>query len=399
MTTTPNTSVARDLPVADWVDPAEMTSDPYPTYERLRKESPVAWVPAINKVVFSSYAGCTYVENHPEIFSSDVNAAAMVKALGGRPLIRKDDPEHAAERKPMNRPLRPKNIMESWNSMFEANANHYVDRLEDIGPGADLNTHFAAPLAAKNLIDMLGMEGVDPLDMARWSADFIAGSGNVLDNQDIWDRCDRSRTECDAALDETISRLRSKPDASITSAMLEGGLSEDSVKNNAKLTISGGINEPQHMITNLVYELSRHPDVLAAAQQDEKLWDKLFTEGARKYTPIGMITRETIADGEFDGIHIPAGTQIGAILASANRDSAEFERPDEFDIHRTEVTNLAFGRGVHQCAGKWAAQSSVGRIAVPLLYKRLPGLTQDASQTEVWHGWVFRGMTSLPVTW
>src|SRR5699024_4344756 len=122
MTTTPKTSVAPDLPVADWINPKEMASDPYPTYARLREESPVAWVPAIDKIVFSSYEACTYVENHPEIFSSHVQGAAMVRALGGRPLIRKDDPDHAAERKPMNRPLRPKNIMESWNAMFVVNS-------------------------------------------------------------------------------------------------------------------------------------------------------------------------------------------------------------------------------------------------------------------------------------
>src|SRR5699024_6507552 len=249
-----------------------------------------------------------YVENNPRVFSSHVQGAAMVKALGGRPLIRKDDPEHARQRKPMNRPLRPKNIMASWNSMFASNADYYLDQLDELGPGADLNTHFAAPLAAKNLSDMLGMQGVDPLDVARWSLDFIAGSGNVLDDQEIWDRCDRSRAECDAALDETIKRLRSRPDASITSAMLEGGLTEEDVKNNAKLTISGGINEPQHMVTNSVYELSRHPEVLQTARWDQRVWDKIFNEGVRKYTPIGMITRETIAEGDFEGIQIPAGT-------------------------------------------------------------------------------------------
>lgn len=399
MTTMQEAALAHNIPVAGWTDPQAMAVDPYPTYARLRKEAPVAWIPAINKLVFSTYEGCTYVENNPEIFSSFVQGAAMVRALGGRPLIRKDDPEHAAERKPMNRPLRPKNIMASWNAMFEANAAYYVDHLKQLGPGADLNKEFAAPLAGKNLIDMLGMHGVDPLDIVRWSHDFIAGSGNVLDKQEIWDRCDRSRSECDAALDETIERLRKTPDTSITSAMLEGGLSEETVRNNVKLTISGGINEPQHMITNTVYELSRHPEVLAQARQDLSSWDRIFNEGTRKYTPIGMITRETISQGEFAGVHIPAGMQVGAILASANRDESQFKNPDKFDIQRTETANLAFGRGVHQCAGKWAAQSSIGRIAIPLLYDQLPDLSQDFSQSETWSGWVFRGMTSLPVTW
>lgn len=398
MTVTDQTTVRTGLPVVD-LDPLAMSIDPYPTYRRLRETAPVVWAPAINKVLFTTFAACTYVENHQELFGSHVQGAAMVKAMGGRPLIRKDDPDHAAERTAMNRPLRPKNIMESWTSLFEANTAHYLDRLADIGPGADLNTDYAMPLAGKNLIDMLGLYGVDPLDIARWSLDFIAGSGNVTDNAEIWQRCETSRAECDAALDDAIPRLRSRPDASITSAMLAGGLPEEFVRNNVKLTISGGINEPQHMITNSVYELSRHPEVLAEARQDPALWDKVFAEGVRKYTPIGMITRETYSEGEFDGIHIPAGAQVGALLASANRDEAAFSAPDAFDVHRTEATSLAFGRGVHQCAGKWAAQASIGRIAVPRLYERFPSLQQHPDRAETWHGWVFRGMTSLPVTW
>ncbi|WFP17097.1 cytochrome P450 [Citricoccus muralis] len=399
MSTVHEDAAVADLPVADWLNPAEMARDPFPTYRKLRSESPVFWAPAINKVIFSTYAGCGYVEDHPEIFSSHVEGAAMVKAMGGRPLIRKDDPHHATERRPMNRPLRPKNIMEAWSDMFAENTNHYLDVLDEVGPGADLNHDFAAPLAAKNLISMLGMHPVEPDDMARWSADFIAGSGNVLDDADIWRRCDQSRDECHEALDETISRLRRQPDSSITSAMLEGGLPEESVRLNVMLTISGGINEPQHMITNSVHELSHHPEVLAEALHDESVWNKIFTECARKYTPIGMITRETIADGEFDGFRIPSGLQVGAILASANRDENQFSDPDRFSVHRSEGTHFAFGRGVHQCAGKWAAQESIGRIAVPALYDRFPNLTQAPGRPEEWDGWVFRGITSMPVTW
>ncbi|WP_318241742.1 cytochrome P450 [Arthrobacter pullicola] len=354
----------------------------------------------MKKVLISTFEGCSFGERHPEIFSSNVSGGTMAKALGGRPLIRKDDPEHASERAPMNRTLRPKQIMEIWADKFEINARRYLAEMVSNSQGAaDLNAAYAAPLAAKNLCDMVGMPDVEPLDLARWSVDFIAGTGNVLDRQDIWDRCERSRAECDAALDETVARLRRHPDPSITSMLLEGGMAEDQVRNNIKLTISGGMNEPQHMITNMVWLLDRSPDQKAAVLADPGLWKQAFTEAARLFSPIGMITRQTIADVEIQGVAIPAGTQIGMILSSANRDSTQFTNPDQFDIHRPPGTNLAFGSGVHQCAGKWAAQKAIGDIAVPLLYRELPGLKRDKSQQEIWDGWVFRGLTSLPVVW
>ena len=393
------TATAQTLPEAPWLDPAELARDPYPSYARLREESPVAWSPAVKKVLISSYEGCSFGERHPEIFSSDVSGGTMVRAMGGQPMIRKDDPEHAAERAPMNRTLRPKQIMEIWAGKFEANARHYLDRMLDAGNGkADLNLDFAKPLAAKNRA-MLGMTTVEAAGPGALVPRLQPGTGNVLDKQEIWDRCEVSRMECDAALDETIARLRRTPDASITSMLLESGMDEDKVRNNVKLAISGGVNEPQHMITNLVWLLDRSPEQKAALLADPGLWKQAFTEGARQFSPIGMITRETVSDVVVSGVAIPAGTQVGMILASANRDRKQFTDPDAFDIHRSGGPNLAFGSGVHQCAGKWAAQKAVGEIAVPMLYRELPELRQDPDRSETWDGWVFRGMTSLPVAW
>lgn len=36
---------------------------------------------------------------------------------------------------------------------------------------------------------------------------------------------------------------------------------------------------------------------------------------------------------------------------------------------------------------------------MPLVYAQLPGLRTDPRRAEEWHGWVFRGLTALPVTW
>ena len=51
------------------------------------------------------------------------------------------------------------------------------------------------------------------------------------------------------------------------------------------------------------------------------------------------------------------------------------------------------------CAGRWAAKTSIGELAVPMLYERFPDLRVDERRATTWDGWVFRGLTSLPVTW
>ncbi len=389
------------LPVADWVDPRSLRADPYPIYATLRAEAPVAWVPSVRKVLVTSFSGCLFGEQHPEIFSSHIKKAAMIRAMGARPMIRKDDPDHAKERRTVNPTLRPKAIAEHWGDVFRRNTEAALDRLEhilDSDAAADLNSEFARPLAAQNLIDLIGFRGVDVDTFAQWSADFIAGSGNVLDEDEIWQRCDRSRAEAHEVLDELLPYLRSHPDRSIASHMLEAGADEEVVRANIFLTISGGVNEPQHMVTSIALLMDEHPEQRPALQAEPDSWSPIFQEAVRMYTPIGMVTRETVADTVVDGVHVESGTQIGLILASANRDAAVFANADTFDARRQESRHLGFGSGTHMCAGTWVAGSSIGEIAMPELYRRIPSLHVDRSREVTWDGFAFRGITSLPVS-
>lgn len=394
-------SAGADFPVADWLDVGSLAADPYAAYARLREESPVAWIPKLNKFLVTSFAGCHDVEQDQEIFSSNVSGSTMTRAIGAQPMLRKDDPEHAAERAPINSVLRPKTIQAAWAPVFARNAETYLDALEDKGPdAADLNTDYAAPLASQNLIDLLGLRDTDVHQVRRWSHDFIAGMGNVLNDPQIWARSDVSTTEADALLAELIPFYIKNPDASLISALANSGMPTQNVVTNIKLSISGGMNEPQHMITNMVWALSRHPDQREAVLADPALWAAVFDETVRWQSPIGMYPRQTTRATVLEGVALPAGAGIGVVVASANRDQNQFgDTAADFNIHRSKRPHLAFGAGVHLCAGHWAAKSAIGQIAVPKAYERFPALRLDDTRPERWDGWVFRGLKSLPVTW
>lgn len=392
---------APECPTADWVEVTALPVDPYPTYARLREEAPVAWVPALKRVLVTDYESSHAVEQNPEQFTANVSGATMNRALGGQPMLRKDDPEHAADRTPVNPVLRPKVVKEQWAPLFRRNAETYLDRLAEAGPGhADLNRDYAGPVAAQNLMDVLGFKEVPIDQFARWSHDFIAGTGNVLDDPEIWVRCERSAAEADERIVELIPYYRGHPNSSMISAWANSDLPIDNIVANIKLTISGGFNEPQHMVTNMVWALSSHPEQAARVLDDPRLWPAVFDETVRWRSPIGMFPREASEDVILGGVRIPAGTNMGVVVASANRDPAHFgETADDFDIARAKKPHLAFGSGPHLCAGHWVAKMSIGQIAVPLAYERFPGLRTDDRRPENWDGWVFRGLTSLPVTW
>lgn len=394
-------SGAKEVPVVDWLQPAHLLADPYESYARLRTEAPVAWVPILNKFLVTSYAGCHEIEQDQSIFSANVSGSTMNRAIGAHPMLRKDDPEHATDRLAVNPVLRPKNIKEAWAEVFARNADIYLDELEDVGPdNADLNRDYAAPLAAKNLGDLVGLKDVDVQTVRTWSHDFIAGIGNVLDDPEIWRRCESSTEQADALINELIPHYQLHPNASMLSAWANSGLPDANIAANVKLSISGGMNEPQHMVTNIVWALSNHPDQREQVLADPTRWAAVFDEAVRWLSPIGMYPRETTMDTVLEGVRIPAGSGIAVVVAAANHDPAQFgENAADFDINRPKKSHLAFGAGVHLCAGHWAAKSAIGQIAVPKAYERFPGLRIEESRPGQWAGWVFRGLTSLPVTW
>lgn len=397
-----DTSSPTEAPVAEWIDPTEMLRDPYETYRRLRDLGPVVWVPKMNRYLATSFAACWAIEADQETYSADVSgsSALMARALGAKPMLRKDDPDHAAERGTINPCMRPRNIRENWLPLFRDNAERYLAELLERGPDqADLNEHYAAPLAAQNLIDMLGLEGAAPKDMTRWSHAFIDGFANLADDADVWVRCNAAQEQIDGLLDDLIVHFRRQPNHSMISAMVNSNQPEEFIRANVKLTVSGGMNEPQHMVTNMVWALSQHPEQGEKVMEEPELWPRVFEESVRWLAPIGMYPRQTTRDTVLDGTAVPAGAGIGVVVGAANRDPAAFGAAETFDIFRPKKPHLGFGAGVHLCAGHWAARISIGEVAVPMLYNRLPGFKQDGRRPDTWQGWVFRGLTSLPVTW
>lgn len=391
----------RPAPVADWVSIPELYADPFPTFERLRAEGGVHWVPAVGRYLVTSYAAVHDTELDQETFSADEQGSLMKRAMG-HSMLRKDDPEHHTERRAWQPVLRPSVVKKTWLPIFERNAERYVEQLRRKGPGADLVWDFAAPFAAENLRAVTGLHNVTQEDMQRWSQTMIDATGNYADDPQVWARGEASFAEVDDALDEMLTWHRRHPDSSLLSALLAlpgDQMPLESIRANLKMTIGGGLNEPRDAIGVAAWALMRDPAQRALVESDPSLWHAAFDEAIRWVAPIGMYSRQTTREVALQSVRLPAGAKLGICLLSANRDEHQWPEPDRFDVTRSDQgAHLAFGKGVHVCLGAWVARAEVADVALPTLFRALPGLDLHPERAAEPGGWVFRGMDEFPVT-
>ncbi|MEJ1090863.1 cytochrome P450 [Microbacterium istanbulense] len=390
-----------EAPIADWVSIPDLYDDPFPIYDRLRAEGGVHWVPAVGRYLITSYRAVHETELDQELFSADEQGSLQIRAMG-HSMLRRDDPEHYLERRAWQPVLRPGVVKRTWTSVFERNARRYLDEMAEKGQDADLIWDFAAPYAAENLREIIGLHNVSQQDMQRWSQTMIDATGNYADDPEVWAKGKRSFDEVDDALDEMLRWHATHPDHSLLSQLLripDYEMPIDRIRANVKMTIGGGLNEPRDALGVAAWALLTHPEQRAAIAADPSLWQAAFDESLRWIAPIGLYSRQVTRDAVLEGVRLPAGARLGICILSANRDESLWPDGERFDIQREVKPHLAFGKGVHVCLGAWVARAQVADIGLPMLFRRLEGLRVSATRPAEVGGWVFRGMLALPVSW
>jgi cytochrome P450 len=383
------------------LDPLAMFADPYPTYATLRREAPVAWSPTFGRFMVSRYQDVIQVSRDWETFTAHEEGASENRVVGETLMTFDGEENHLRLRRMLEGPLKPRAVREHWEPVFRANTTALLDEIADRGH-ADLFTDFATTLAAMNLSAFLGFDGVSPTQTIEWCKGIIDSGGNIMDDPEIWERGFVARAGVIEAVDAAVERVRSKPDPSMISSMVNSDdpMTPEQMYSNVMISIGGGLNEPRDALLTAVYGLLTNPDQLAAAKADPALWRNAFEESCRWVAPIGMFIREVAKPVELSGVNLEPGDKISALLASANRDEEVFDHPDDFDIYRKGPIHLSFGGGgPHYCIGAWASRASTSSIILPSLFERLPNLRLDPAGDVTWGGMVFRGPLSMPVLW
>ncbi len=380
------------------IDVAEFWDDPYPTLAAMRADAPICFVPELGATLITRRDDIHTCEKNVAVFSSD-QPGGLMNVLMGQNMMRRDGDDHRKERFVYYPAISPKTVASTWAAQFAELTDSVLRDLVPAG-AADLTATYATAVSGEALKIMTGLTTITHGEMDAWSQAMIDGIANYTGDSDVEARCREATASIDRAIDERLDEVRTTPDHSLLSVMLESGMPLENVRANIKLTISGGQNEPRDAIAGAAWALLTHPEQLELVRAGGATWLDVFEEYCRWVSPIGMSPRRIAAQHQFGGVEFEPEERVFFMFSSANRDEEHFENADRFDVTRDNRASLTFGAGPHFCAGAAASRSLVGDIALPRLFETLDGLRlADSSEPATFGGWAFRGPLNLPVEW
>ena len=393
-----DTAVTLDVSVAD------LERDPYPIYARLRRETPVCWVPSVDMWLVTRWDDVMTVATDIERFSARNDA--VDRAFGEPNILSCDGPIHKELRATLHPSLRPKPVEGYIDGLVRPIAEEALRQMCAHGTAADIMEAFFEPVSARSLASVLGMDDLGDETLRRWFAAMALGASNYEQDPRKQAASDAVIAELEAYLDPIFTRLEAEPDGSLISHMLWEGREDEAtprsrerVLPSLKVLILGGMQEPGHGAGTVLWHLLTHPDQLQEVRADlDGLLPAAIEEGMRLVAPIHTQGRIVVEDTELAGVTLPAGDAVVAVIASANRDEARFEHPDAFDVHRPRARVATFGFGTHFCSGHAFARA-LERIALRLLLEHLPALRLDPDAPTEFGGFEFRAPRTMPVLW
>lgn len=387
--------------------PPDFYADPFPYYAALRAASPVRRLPD-GSYLLTRYADVEFVYKNPRIFSSDkqiefgakFGASALFEHHTGS-LVFNDPPLHTRVRRLINGALTPRAV-----AHIQPDLESLVDRLLDAMAAkrsVDLIEEFAAAIPIEVIGNLLGVPHEERAPLRGWSL-AILGALEPRLHAEAAERGNRAVREFEAYLDGLIERRRREarpPDADLISRLLHGEsaderLSRAELIQNCIFLLNAGHETTTNLIGNGLVALAEHPDQRERLLAEPHLIKAAVEEFLRHQSPNQLGNRITLQPVELGGVALPAGTQITLCIGAANRDPEEFPDPDRLDIGRSPNRHLAFGSGIHQCAGVGVARLE-GITAIGRFVRRFPSYALAESPTRGGRA-RFRGFLKVPVT-
>ena len=372
---TPSTTAPR-LP---W-DPA----DPYPFYERRRRDGDVvgdetaqAWLVLGYDAAREILGGSGWTSNP----LANPNARAALDFMGSdlveRSMLFADGANHERLRGSV-RDVFTRSFITGLSAGVEAIATAVIDH-PPTATAFDFMADIALPLPIAVAGEWLGLDSDSAALLREESPAIIRMLGALTDPDDIAAGAAAFASLVTEFLplaadrrthpgDDLLSVIASDPDL----------LLDDVVVTAILIAVAGHETTANLLGAAMIRLLAVGPGGTRIVDGLDPSDPALITELLRLDAPVQATARTATQNQLVGDVEIAAGQPVLVVVAAANRDPAIFDEPDQLRLHRSGPAPLAFGYGAHYCLGAALARLEAA-VALRRILTRNPVLAGPAT--------------------
>jgi pimeloyl-[acyl-carrier protein] synthase len=372
----------------------DFQNDPYPTYERLRREDP------IHRSIFNTWVITRYsdadailkdrrfqVDNLPERlkqknrYLKEGNLNTLSEVLD-KWLFFLEPPDHN-RLKDILTPTFTQSVVENMRPEIQAMVDALLDKVEQKGE-MDIIADFAVLLPALVIAKILGLPTDDYERINKWSSESTLIFEHPMSLQRYQSQ-NQIMIESKEYFLQKIREFKKEPNDGLISYLvnqqdIQKLLSESEIVGICIMLNAAAQETTKGLIGNGMLALLKDPRSLDYLKHNPSDIKNGVEELLRYDAPIQVVSRWAAEDVEMSGKIIHSGDMLTIYIGSANRDPEQFTDPDQLDFSR-RTRNLAFGSGIHYCLGLFLAKLEA-QIAIKTLIQRLPDIHLSNDKLE-----------------
>ncbi|MCX6420917.1 MAG: cytochrome P450 [Actinobacteria bacterium] len=408
---------ARDLTDLDVFEDGQA----WPLLDDLRENEPLHWndeaAPNHGFWSVTRHADIVSVTRDEESFSSEVGGANLEELDEEQVEVRKsmletDGARHWALRRLLQNQFTPRGLA-GYEVFLRGLTRTTVDKALAKGD-FDFVKEVSADFPIQVLAQMLGVPKERTDQLIEWGNRMVGNSdpdyADVLADSEESEEFRLLPFRSPAALEVfeygfQLAAERKGGDgidlvSTLVNQMPEDGvpMSDRDFRNYFLLIVIAGNETTRHAISHTMKALIDNPDQLALLQAEPERIPGAVEEFLRWASPVYHFRRTATRDVEMHGRTIREGDKVVAWFASGNRDPRVFDDPYQFDVTRTRVDHVTFGKGgPHFCLGNQLARLEI-RLMFEELIPRIPSGMQLTGDVKLVRSNFVNGIKKFPVS-
>lgn len=303
-----------------------------------------------------------------------------------------DPPDHAALRAPLNKVFTPTQMYRRVDQIRDQ-AIELIENIAHLGK-ADFFETVTEQMPVLIFIDLMGLDRADFKTYRK-----IATAG--ISSTDMQERIDAGR-DARRLVAQCIRDRRANPRDDLVTYITQMEVNGKPVDDELALSYCillffAGLDTVANAMAFCMRYLAMDQQLQERLRHEPDKIPHAMEELLRRHS-VAPVMRTIMRDECWRGFNLREGDMALLNYPAANIDERVFDHADQVDIDRERINHIAFGAGVHRCAGRHLARIEIVVLFEEVL-KRMGTFRLDPDEEVVMRGGSVLSIGKLPLVW